>query len=220
MRTNPLFTALTLSASLASCTATPSIAPFAAFGESGDVANWVHLDGRPAEWISLGDGAVEVKPGSGNIITKALFGDALIELDFMTPHMPDAQGQARGNSGVYMQGLYEVQILDSFGIEPGLDTCGAIYNVSVASQSVCLPPGEWQHYAIEFTAPDFDSDGLVLSNARLTVWQNGVMIQDDQEVSGPTGSARDGNAVEYGPLMLQDHGNTVRYRDVQITPRF
>jgi hypothetical protein len=220
MNSTHIIGVLLLALSITSCVVVPSIAPYIAIGPGTGVANWIHLDGRDAEWSVLADGAVEVAPGTGNIITRPLYGDALIELDFMTPLMPDAAGQARGNSGVYMQGLYEVQVLDSYGIEPGLNTCGAIYNVSAAATNVCLPPGQWQHYKIEFTAPTFSTSGEVLSNALLTVWQNGTLIQENVEVGGPTGSARDGTAVEYGPLMLQDHGNLVRYRNIEITPRF
>ena len=160
MKNTLIATGFALLASLTGCTATQSDDGYSLLDEDSGLAAWVHLDGRRAEWVTLEDGAVEVKPGSGNIISNLLFTDAVIELDFMTPSMPNATGQARGNSGVYMQGLYEVQILDSYGIEPGLDTCGAIYNVSVAAQSVCLPPGEWQHYKIDFTAPKFDATGI------------------------------------------------------------
>jgi len=203
-----------------SCTSQATIAPLPALSMMAGLENWRHLDGRPAEWHRLDDGAIEVAPGTGNIITKVLFGDSLVELDFMCPVMPDAMGQARGNSGVYLQGLYEVQVLDSFGFEAGLNTCGAIYNVAVPLTNASLPPGEWQHYAIEFTAPRFDKEGNVTENARITAHLNGTLIQDDIEVPAPTGSASGRDAVEYGPLMLQDHGNLVRYRNVAITPRF
>ena len=159
---------------------------------------------------------MEVAPGTGNVVTRAQFGDARVELEFMTPWMPDAVGQARGNSGVYLHGLYEVQVLDSFGVEPGLDTCGAIYNVSAASTAACLEPGVWQRYGIEFTAPRLDDEGRVTSKAALSVWLNGVLIQDEIQLDAPTGSASGSEALRVGPLMLQDHGNQVRFRNVRI----
>jgi hypothetical protein len=197
-----------------------TIGAFDALGPKTGLENWRHLDGRSAEWRRLDDGSIEVEPGTGNIITAGYFGDALFELDFMCPVMPDATGQARGNSGVYIQGLYEVQVLDSYGIEPGLDTCGAIYGVAPPLVNACLPPGEWQHYRIEFTAPRFGPAGGIAENARISAWLNGTLIQDDVVVPHPTGSAASLQAVEFGPLMLQDHGNPVRYRNVSITPRF
>ena len=204
---------------LGSCVSVSSIEPFVALGSETGLSEWRHQNGRDAEWTDLGGGAMEVRAGTGNLFTREHFGDARIELDFMTLIMPNAKGQGRGNSGVYVQGLYEVQVLDSFGIEPGMDTCGAIYNVSVASASVCLAPGEWQHYAIEFSAPRFDDAGSMTSKPALSVWQNGVQIQDNVELDSPTGSASGTEAVEFGPLMLQDHGNPVRFRNVKILPR-
>jgi len=216
----PTGAALLAAVFFASCVVQRSLEPYVALGEDTGLENWTHLDGRPAEWTRLESGVVEVKPGSGNIITRVLYGDCLIELDFMTPYMPDRTGQGRGNSGAYVQGLYEVQVLDSFGNEPGMDTCGAIYKVSPAAVNVCLPPGKWQHYRIEFTAPRFDVTGAVTKKARISVWQNGTQIQDDVEVPGPTGGAAGQDLVAFGPLMLQDHGDPVRYRNVLITPRF
>lgn len=205
---------------LASCVAKKTIGPFEALSMKTGLENWIHLDGRPAEWRQVAGGVIEVAPGMGNIITKAMFGDALIELDFMCPVMPEATGQARGNSGVYIQGLYEMQVLDSFGFEAGLDTCGAIYGIAPPLVNASRPPGEWQHYELEFTAPRFDDKGKVTANARLTAHLNGQLIQNDVEIPHPTGSAAGGRPVEYGPLMLQDHGDPVRYRNIKLTPRF
>lgn len=181
------------------------------------IDEWTHLDGRNAEWTPLGEDSFEVKPGTGNIITKMSFRDGRVELDFMTPLMPDARGQARGNSGVYIHGLYEVQILDSFGDEPGIDTCGAIYNVAPASAKVCLEPGVWQHYAIDFTAPRFDDEGKATSSPFISVWHNGTQIHDKVELTGPTGSANGSEMKDMGSIMLQDHGNKVRFRNVRFS---
>ena len=199
------------------CASTPERPVDFDMGPPFKLDEWTHLDGRDAEWTPIGEDGFEVKPGTGNIVTKMFFREGRIELDFMTPLMPDARGQARGNSGVYIHGLYEVQILDSFGVEPGLDTCGAIYNVAPASESVCLEPGVWQHYAIEFTAPRFDDEGQVTSNPFMSVWQNGTQIHDNVELTGPTGSANGTEMQDMGSIMLQDHGNKVRFRNVQYT---
>jgi hypothetical protein len=220
MKVLQIISSLSAAGLLASCAVTSSIEPYIALGPEAGLENWSHLDGRDAEWTRLEDGAIEVKAGTGNIVTRVHYGDARIELEFMCPVMPNASGQGRGNSGVYVQSLYELQVLDSYGIEPGMDTCGAIYKVSPAMVNACKPPGEWQHYAIEFTAPRLDEDGAILANARMTAWQNGTLIQDDVEIPSPTGSAAGTEARDTGPVMLQDHGNPVRYRNVQITPRF
>ncbi|MFT5081506.1 MAG: hypothetical protein ACI9D0_001858 [Bacteroidia bacterium] len=199
------------------CASTPREPVEIDMGPPFTLEQWTHLDGRAPEWTQIGEDGFEVKPGTGNLITKMFFREGRIELDFMTPHMPDAQGQARGNSGVYIHGLYEVQILDSFGVVPGLDTCGAIYNVAPASEQVCLEPGVWQHYAIEFIAPRFDDAGGVISNPTMSVWQNGTQIHDNVELPGPTGSANGAEMLPMGGIMLQDHGNKVRFRNVRYT---
>jgi hypothetical protein len=132
--------------------------------------------------------------------------------------MPEATGQERGNSGVYVQGRYEVQVLDSYGLAPSLGDCGAIYGKHVAAVNACRPPERWQSYDIEFRAPRFDAAGKKTENARLTVWLNGMKIHADVEVDGPTAGG-EANEAPLGPLLLQDHGNPVRYRNLWILPR-
>ncbi|MFW6125234.1 MAG: 3-keto-disaccharide hydrolase [Pirellulales bacterium] len=180
--------------------------------------NWQGPGGGPARW-KLVDGAMEVVPGSGDIITKDKFTDFRLHLEFRTPFMPKARGQGRGNSGVYLQGRYEVQVLDSFGLEGRDNECGGIYRQHRPSQNACLPPGQWQTYDITFRAPRTDDDGQVTEPARLTVVHNGITIHDDAELSGPTFGGLGGRVSEPGPILLQDHGNLVRYRNIWLVPQ-
>lgn len=148
--------------------------------------------------------------------SKATYGDATLHIEFRLPYQPQDRGQARGNSGAYIQGCYEVQMLDSFGLE-GLDNeCGGIYKAARPSVNMCLPPLSWQTYDIDFTAPRFE-DGKKVAKARMTVRHNGVVIHDDLEIPEGTPGGTNGEG-EAGPLFLQDHGNPVRYRNIWIVP--
>jgi len=185
----------------------------------GDLSAWRGRDGGDCGWTPLEGGAVEVAPGTGDALTRAEFGDCLLHVEFMPPDSPpEAQGQGRGNSGVYLQGRYEVQVLDSFGVEPGLGDCGAIYGKKIPDVDACRPPGTWQSYDIFFRAPRFDDAGAKSESARMTVWHNGMRIHADVEVDGPTTAALSADEVARGPLLLQDHGQPVRYRNVWIVP--
>jgi len=186
-------------------------------GADGDLAAWRQRDGKDASWKPV-DGAFEVVAGTGDLVTREGLGDGLYHVEFRTPSMPTATGQARGNSGVYLQGRYEVQVLDSYGLEPGLGDCGSIYGKHVTARNACRAPERWQTYDIEFRAPRFDATGKKTANARLSVWHNGIRIHDDVEVDGPTTAGESGEGL-LGPLLLQDHGNPVRYRNVWFLPR-
>ncbi len=150
--------------------------------------------------------------------TRSKFRDYRLHLEFKVPLMPDALGQARGNSGVYHQGRYETQVLDSFGFENEINTCGAIYGVQKASVNASLPPGEWQTYDVEFIAARWDNAGKKLENAKLTVRLNGVVIHSGTDVPNPTTAAPVAESPEPGPIYLQDHGNPVVYRNIWILP--
>ena len=163
-------------------------------------------------------GIAEVLPGTGDIVTKQHFTDFQLHVEFNVPLMPTARGQARGNSGVYMLGLYEVQVLDSYGLAPKNDDCGAIYEQSPPMVNACQPPGQWQTYDILFHAPRFDAAGALVEKPRISVLQNGLWIQDNFSISGPTRASMDADPHQPGPIMLQDHGNRVRYRDIWIRP--
>jgi hypothetical protein len=170
----------------------------------------------PVGWKILEGGIMEVAPGSGDIITKQKFTDFRLHVEFRTPFMPDAREQARGNSGVYLHGRYEIQVLDSYGLKGEDNECGSIYKVSAPLVNMCAPPGQWQTYDITFHAPRFDAEGKEVNVAVATVVHNGVVIQQDLSIPGPTGGAIDEDVKAPGALMLQDHGNLVQYRNIWL----
>jgi cytochrome c2 len=146
------------------------------------------------------------------------FHDYTLHLEFRTPWMPDAKGQARGNSGVYHQGRYETQILDSFGLAGADNETGAIYEVKRPDRNACLPPLQWQAYDVDFTAARYQGDQKI-SDARMTVRLNGVMVQNDVSVPSATRAAKLKEGPTDGPIYLQDHGNEVRFRNIWLVPR-
>jgi hypothetical protein len=179
--------------------------------------NWTKTDGKaPAGW-KLENGVMEVK--GGNIISKQKFGDSFkLHVEFRVPYMPQAKGQARGNSGVYVQGRYEVQVLDSYGLDPKIDDCGAIYGIAKPLVNACKAPTVWQSYDIEFHSPKC-ADGKKTEMGRMTVFQNGIKIQDDVKLTKDnTTAGLGGDPCTPGPIMLQDHGNPVQFRNIWIVP--
>lgn len=180
----------------------------------GDLSNWHQPEGQPALW-KVQDEVMTVT--QGNIVSDETFTDALVHVEWREPDMPEASGQAKGNSGVYLQGRYEIQVLDSYGWEvPGLGDCGAIYDQYAPLVNACKPAGEWQTYDIIFRSARVDESGQVINQARMTVLQNGIVIQNNVELFGPTGGALDENVGEPGPLLLQHHGDPVSYRNVWL----
>jgi hypothetical protein len=180
---------------------------------------WKHAEKKDGEdtvkW-ELVDGAMVVKPGTGSIVTRKQFADVVLHIEFRTPFMPEAQGQSRGNSGVYLQGRYEVQVLDSYGLGCDSHVGGGIYGVSEPLVNMCAPPGQWQTYDITFRASRFDGAGKKISNATLTVVHNGIMVQKKVEIEEPTAGAPGGNLAEPAGVCLQDHGNQVEYRNIWL----
>jgi hypothetical protein len=179
---------------------------------------WVTLKDRSKpEWKLVDDGAMEVH--GGNIITEKTFdGHFKLHVEFRVPYMPKATGQARGNSGVYVQGRYEVQVLDSYGLESKDNDCGAIYEVSAPLVNACKAPTVWQSYDIDFRAPKCEN-GKKVDPARMTVYQNGVKIQDDVKIPvDNTRAGAGGDPCQPGPIMLQDHGNPIQFRNVWLLP--
>lgn len=146
--------------------------------------------------------------------SKEKFGSGELHLEFLLPYMPNARGQGRGNSGVYLQGRYEVQVLDSFGLSGEQNECGGIYSIAKPKVNMCLPPLAWQTYDIEFQAATFDAGGKKTADGSITVRHNGVVIHDRVALTHATTAAPVKEGPEPGPLYLQDHGNQVRYRNV------
>lgn len=174
---------------------------------------WTKVDGSPSQWEVQSDASVMVKSG-GNAITKEQFGDFQLHLEFLSPVMEGRTGQGRGNSGVYVHGRYEVQVLGSYGDEPLGNGCGAIYSIAPPMVEASRPSGEWQTYDMVFRAPRMSEEGEVLEHARITVLHNGIVIHNNLELphTTPGGVARD--IAARGPLLLQDHGDPVRYRNI------
>ena len=148
--------------------------------------------------------------------SKETFGDFTLHIEFYLPYKPYARGQGRGNSGFYAQGRYEVQVLDSFGLEGKDNECGGIYSVKDPEMNMCFPPLQWQAYDVDFTAAKFDAEGKKTANARITVKHNGVVIHQDVEIDHATTASPMKEGAEQGPIYLQDHGNPVRYRNIWV----
>ncbi len=146
------------------------------------------------------------------------FGSHHLHLEFRLPFQPADRGQARGNSGVYLQGRYEVQLLDSFGLEGEQNECGGIYSVRAPAINMCFPPLTWQTYDIDYTAATYDDNGQVTSPPRMTVRHNGIVIHDDVELPAnrSTTAAPVPPGPAPGPLYLQDHGCPVQFRNIWI----
>lgn len=177
-----------------------------------DQTSSVQIEDASCRWILPGDGSMQVN--LGGVVTERTFQDVLLHVEFQTPYEPEQRGQMRGNSGVYLQGRYEVQVLDSYGLEGTINECGAVYNISAPSVNMCAPPVEWQTYDILFRAPRFDSDGNLTEQARISVLHNGVLVQENVSIPGPTPGAVSFDIAQPGGIHLQDHGNPVRYRNI------
>jgi hypothetical protein len=186
-----------------------------------DLSQWLSTDGGPAKW-KVENGYMEVVAKSGYIHTKQSFGDCQLHVEFSEPTPPQGESQERGNSGVFLMGLYEIQVLDSYDNKTYADgQAASVYGQYPPLVNAARPPGQWQSYDIVFHGPRFDAGGKLLRPARVTVFHNGVLVQDNVELTGPT---EHGQRPPYkagpdkAPLALQDHGNPVRFRNIWIRP--
>ena len=184
-----------------------------------DLSKWAHKDGSAAKW-KVESGYAEVVAKTGYIYTREAFGDCQLHVEFSEPTPPKGESQDRGNSGVFLQGLYETQVLDSYHSKTYADgQAGAIYGQYPPLVNASRAPGQWQVYDIVFHGPRFDKDGKLLRPARETVFHNGVLVQDNVELTGPTAHGKRPPyepQSEKLPLALQDHGHPVRYRNIWI----
>jgi hypothetical protein len=184
-------------------------------------SEWVDSNGNPTKWI-INEGALVCVRGSGIIKTKRKFADFQLHIEWKTPSEVTGNSQGRGNSGVFLQELYEVQVLDSYNNRTYREgQAGSLYKQRAPLVNVCRKPGEWQSYDIIYTAPTFNNDTTTyLTPPRVTVLQNGVLIQNNFSLRGPTEyiGVPEFFIKKHGPasLVLQDHGNPVAYRNIWI----
>lgn len=174
---------------------------------------------EPAGWTLNGDGSMTVKPDAGDIQTKAVFGDVQLHLEFRTPATVASEGQGRGNSGVFFQQRYEVQILDSYQNRTYSNgQAGAVYKQYMPLVNASRPPGEWQTYDIIFQAPRFNADSIRVAPGHLTVLHNGVLIQNHVPIQGSTEYIGLPKNIAHGDdaILLQDHSNPVSYRNIWV----
>jgi hypothetical protein len=184
------------------------------------LAAWRTENGAPPKW-KIQDGYLEVVGGSGDIVTRQEFGDSQLHVEFRTPSPPKGNSQERGNSGVFLFGIYEVQVLDSFDNPTYADgQASAIYGQSPPLVNASRPPGEWQSYDIVYSGPRF-KDGKVAVPGYVTVFHNGVITQNHTQILGATKHRVLPTLIVHGPqgpIKLQDHGNPVRFRNIWIRP--
>jgi len=183
-----------------------------------DFSNWVDRKGETPKW-EIKDDAMTVVKKAGAVYTKQKFGDCQLHIEFRTPAIIKGKSQGRGNSGIFLQNRYELQVLDSYeNITYSNGQCGSIYKQHIPLVNVCQKPGEWQSYDIIFTAPRFNKDRILIAPARMTVLQNGVLIQNNVEIKGNTVYRGFPSYKAHGkaPIQLQDHGNPVSYRNIWI----
>jgi hypothetical protein len=182
-----------------------------------DTSPWVQDGGKPCAWTVV-EGCLQA--GKGSIVTKENYQDFQLHVEFNIPQPPEgAKDQSRGNSGVYIQRRYEIQVLDSFGVEPpAFNGCGSLYRQRPPDKNMSKKPGEWQTYDITFRGARFDASGKKTEGARLTLVWNGVKVHDDVEIKDKTGAGKP-EGPEPGPILLQDHGAPVRFRNLWIVPK-
>lgn len=165
----------------------------------------------------------DIPEGKGDLRTRDEFGSVRMHIEFKTPLDLGRRGQGRGNSGVFLMDFFEVQILDSYGLHGQWNEAGALYKVSPPMVNMAAPPGQWQTYDIDFTAPEFDLGGNIVEHARITVYHNGVLIQKDVEIPHATAwkqMDRNPPTTDKGPIRLQNHSNAVQFRNIWLVEKF
>lgn len=186
-----------------------------------DLSAWTSATngGGDAAW-QVENGAMTVVPGTGNIKTRQAFGDVQLHIEWRTPEEIEGNGQGRGNSGVFLQEMYEVQVLDSWQNETYSNgQAGSIYKQKAPAVNASKAPGEWQTYDIIFESPRFDDDGELIKPAYVTVHHNGVLIHHRFELEGPTeyiGLPEYSQHPQELPIVLQDHSNPVSFRNIWV----
>jgi Domain of Unknown Function (DUF1080) len=186
-----------------------------------DFSHWVGTNNSSAKW-KLEKDYMEIVPGTGAISTTDNFGDIFLHIEWASPDEPNRKGQDRGNSGIFFMGMYELQVLDSYQADTYADgQAGALYGQAPPRFNVCRPRGEWNSYDIAFRRPRFASNGKLLTNARITVRQNGILIQDNEEFWGPTSWLKflpyKAHADKL-PISLQEHNGRVKFRNIWAIP--
>ena len=183
-----------------------------------NLSEWTHENGSDVKW-DVSDGAMTVVKGTGDIFTKRTFGDCQLHVEWRAPADDMDEGQNRGNSGIFLQNRYEVQVLDSYGGKTYSNgQAGAIYKQSIPLVNACRPAGEWQTYDIIYKAPVFNQDGIRLAPGFITVLHNGILIQNHTEIKGTSEYIGLPKNIAHGkaPIRLQDHGEKVSYRNIWI----
>ncbi|MCH2113687.1 MAG: DUF1080 domain-containing protein [Pirellulales bacterium] len=189
-------------------------------GKTPPTGATILFDGTSAEGFVSTSGGPAKMTDDGLLVrganSKHVFGDCHLHVEFRLPFEPHRRGQGRGNSGVYVQGRYELQLLDSFGLSGESNECGGFYGFKKPDTNMCYPPMSWQTYDVDFVAAKYDPQGKKIAAAKITAQHNGVLIHDNVELPGPTPVAPLKESVENGFLHLQDHGNAVRYRNIWL----
>ena len=186
-----------------------------------DLSQWTNAKNEAAAW-KVENGFFEVVPGTGAMQTKTGFGDVYLHIEWASPNPAKDTGQNRGNSGIFFMTHYELQVLDSYHADTYADgQAGALYGQTPPRFNVCKPPGEWQAYDIFFRRPRFADDSSLVTPASITVLHNGILIQDNENYFGPTSWLKFLPYTKHAdqlPLMLQEHGCAVRFRNIWALP--
>lgn len=184
-----------------------------------DLSGWNGEKGKTPGWM-VSDGAVTVVKGSGMITSKQSFGDCQIHIEWRAPSVVKGEGQGRGNSGIFLMGKYELQVLDNYNNKTYSNgQAASIYKQLIPLANACREPGEWQTYDVVFTAPRFGSTGTLQSAARITVIHNGVLVQNNATLWGGTEYIGIPEYKPHGtkePISLQDHGDAISFRNIWV----